>query len=134
MAGVALRSRRNVLSVLPGSDRAVVARRARSQYLEVIDPHHGREHKRVMAVLAGIRRGDVIDGLAESGNTIVATETVPSDADVVEDGWSECGRAMAVVALVTGRQVIDGLTNGLISVVAAFAHTEDFEVINAQDG
>ena len=119
--------------MLPGRDRAVVTRRAGSEYLEVIDAHHRREQECVVAVLAGIGRWDMIERLAEGGNTVMATEAVCRDACVIEHGRSERRRSMAVIALIAGWQMIDGFSNGLIPVVAAFAHAENFEMIDTHD-
>lgn len=119
--------------MLAGRDRTVVTGRAGPEYLEVIDPHDWREHKGVVAVLAGIRRRDVIERLAERGNTIMAAEAVRRDACVVEYRRSERRRPMAVVALIAGWQVIDGFADRLIPVVATLAHAEDLDMVDTYD-
>ena len=89
--------------MLADRDRAVVTGRARPEYLEVIDSVNGREQKRVVAVLTGIRCRDVVQRFTERGDTVMAGKAVRCDAGMVEHRRTKRRRAMTVVALIVGR-------------------------------
>ena len=77
----------DVVLILTGRDRAVMAARTSTEDLRVIDPHDGRPAKSIVAILADVGRVDVGEILTGSIDTVMAADTVIDDAAVIK----ECG-------------------------------------------
>ncbi len=70
--------------VLTGRERTVVAGRARTKHLAMINPVNGDPRSHVVAILTYVRRRNVVQVFSSSVGTIVATDTIARDIDVVK--------------------------------------------------
>ena len=131
MAGVAFGCCRDMVRVLTACDYAIVATRARSNRLIVVkrhvDPGGGP-----MAVLAKVCRRQMIDRLARSRSTVMASKTVGSDVGMIEtNDRGKCDSQVTALTLVTRRRVIDWLSRCHLIVMAACTLAINFIVIHA---
>ena len=134
MAGIALGRRRNVLWVPTGCGDAIVAGRAGTQNLQVIDAYNGREHHHVVAVLTNIGRGNMIHRFAHGEIPFMTRKTVRDDAKMVENRGRKRARSVTVVTLIASREMIERPTHGGAIVVTARTAPEDLQVIHPHDG
>jgi len=96
----------NEMAGIPsGRDHAIVAGRARPDYLRMIDRNDRAPGHRAMAVLTDICRERVIRRLAGCVSSVVTTEAVVGDVGVVEICRDPCNGRMAIVAVVATRDV-----------------------------
>jgi len=84
MAVVAIVTAGDMCRVFAGGNRAVVAGRAATDHLRMVDPVDGCENDVVVAVLAGVRGLNMSLVLAEGLGAVVATETIARDIEVIE--------------------------------------------------
>ncbi len=125
---------RDMVRRFPGDNRVVVAARAGSNDLQVIDLHGRRESHDRVTVFAYIGCSDVIRRLADRVDAIVAVEAVARNVVVIEVGRSERDGRVAVLAIVSARYVSGVLAECGNAVVAAAARADYLKMIDLPDG
>ena len=130
MAIVALTVGYKVPRVFAGRRIAVVAGRAGTQYLCMIDRRHRYPGDRSVAVLADISRQYVRRVLASRIGSVMAADAVVDDVDVIEVRRNPGIRRMAVVAVVAARYVSRVLAFGSVAIVAGEACTDYLCVVH----
>jgi hypothetical protein len=85
VANITLRIGLDVVLILTGRDRAVMAARTSTEDLSVIDPHDGRPAQIIVAILADVGRDDVVEILTGGIDAVMATEAVIEDAAVIKE-------------------------------------------------
>lgn len=122
-----------MFGMLAARDNTIVATRARTHHLHVIDARDRTERHRVMTILADVGRRNVIRRFALRGVAVMTGSTIAENSTMVE----ECGgprlRAVAVVALVVGRKVPYRLARGPPVVMATLAGTVGFKMVDSRD-
>lgn len=124
----------DVCQGLAGRDDAIMACAASAKHLRVVDRIDRHPDIGVVAVLANIRRLDVRGAFAGSRNTVVATETVSSDANVIEIRRQPAGRRMTVVAVVATCNVGRILSGCGYAIVAGAARAQNLGMVNRIGG
>jgi len=122
-----------MLRWFPASGDTVVAGRAATQYLQMIDAIDRRPRKCGVAIFANIGRGYVIDRFARCGYAAMAGEASAADAAVLENRRNPRRCAMAIVALIAGWQVRWQFAVSFAAVMATDAGTYRLEVIDPRD-
>jgi hypothetical protein len=114
------------------SDRgdAIVAGTANADDLRVIHAVRWYERNVVVAGLAKITGLDMRQILADSGSTVVATDTIAGDVDVVKIGGHPAVRGVTVVASVTAGDMCRVFTGRDRTVVAGITGADDLGVID----
>jgi len=125
---------REVPGVFAGRHRAVMARRAGTEHLRVVDAVRGRPLHRVMAVLANVARRHVRRPLAGCVDAVVTAEAVARDIRMIEGGRYPAIRGVAVVAGIGTRDMSRIFAGRDGSVVTRGAGTEHLRVIDAVGG
>ena len=95
-----------VSRVLASRGNAIMTGAARTYDLSVVDCDGRYKRSRAVAVFAHIGSRYVSRAFACSISSVVATDAVSDDADVVEACWDPARRGVAVIALIVGRNVI----------------------------
>ena len=134
MAGAAGVVARDVIDVLAGCERAVVARRAGSAHLRMVHAGRRRPGGHDVASLANIAGLQVRGVLAACSRAVVTADAVRRRAGVVELGRHPRIGRVAVVALRRGQDVVGILAGGGRAVVARRAATEHVAVVHPGHG
>jgi len=111
----------NMRRVLAGGSETVMAGVAGSNNLRVINGYHRREHIRRMAVFTEIRRLNVCRVLSGCVGTVMATNAITADVQVIEIRGQPTGRAMTVVAGDTALNMGRVLASGSNAIMAGAA-------------
>ncbi len=106
VADVAFLSGNEVSVILTGCERAIVAGRARTKHLCMINPVNRYPRSHVVAILTYVRRRYVIQVFSGCVGTVMATDTVARDIDVVKRRRSEAICCMAIIAIVTADNMV----------------------------
>ncbi len=130
VAFAAFPRRNEVPGELARRSRAVVAGRAGSAHLAVVDAAGGAPCRRVVAALAYVAGLDVSRVLARSVRAVVAAEAVARDVHVVEVRGHPGDGRVAVVAVVAARDVRRVFAGGDRAVVAGVTGTHDLCVVD----
>ena len=123
----------NVLRMLAGRDRAVVAGEADTDDLRMVDGHHRGPCGDGVAVLADVRRLDMIRVFARRVETVVTTVAVAGHADMVEYDRDPRIGGVAVITLLAGRRVARRLAGCNKAVVARTAAAKHRGVVHVGD-
>ena len=138
------RDRVMTLIALPGCDEmprtlagrryAVMAGRARAQYVVVVDGGRRYPDRRGVAILTDIRRQDMRWRLARNLDVVMTGYAVVHDADMVESGRYPRDGGMAIITRIAALNVSRVLAGGDGAVVAGAAGTDDLGVIDGVGG
>ena len=104
--------------VLTDRNDAVMAGTTGSQYLGVVNSHHGCEQIGGVAVLADIRCLNMVWVLTDSLCAIVTTDTVTRDAQVIEVRRQPAYCAVTVIAGIAAGDMRRVFANGNGAIVA----------------
>ena len=129
VAGIAAGDMRRVLA---DRNDAVMAGGTGSQYLRVINSHHGREQIGGMAVFADIRCLNVVRVLTDRLRAVVTTDTVARDIQVIEVRRQPANRAVTIVTGIAAGDMRRVLANGNGAIVAGDASPDYLGVIDGQ--
>jgi hypothetical protein len=83
-----------------------------------------------MAILADIRRLDVRGTLAGRLDTVVATDAISGDADMVEIRGQPAGGRVAVVAIIAARDVVLIFAGCRHAIMAGAAGAQHLRMVN----
>ena len=119
-----------VARVLPGGQRSIVAGRTGTKHLVVIDCRYRRPGRCAVAILANIGRLDVGRSLANGIRTVVATNAVVHDVDVVEVGGQPGNGGMAVIAIIAAGDVGRVFTGRYDAVMTRAACANDLYMVD----
>jgi len=130
MAKATVLRRIEVPRVHPGGRSAIVAGRAGTQDLRVINGSNGRPDICAMAIFADVGRLRVQWTLADRICSVVAADTVVDDVRVVEVGWQPRDSSVAVVTIVTAGDMCGMFADCYHTIMAGAAGADDLSVIN----
>lgn len=117
MAVVAIVAAGDMCRVFAGGNRAVVAGRAATDHLRMVDPVDGCENDVVVAVLAGVRGLNMSLVLANCPRAVMAAEAVVCDGGMVEGCRNPAVGGVAVIAGIAAGNVSRMLAGGNRAVV-----------------
>jgi hypothetical protein len=119
----------DVVLILAGRGRAVMAARTSTEDLRVINPHDGRPAKSIVAILADVGRVDVGGILTGSIDAVMAADTVIDDAAVIKECGNPACCPMTGITFLRRYKMIGGFSGGILTVVATGATPNDLCVI-----
>lgn len=132
VAVVAVVAAVDMTDVLALCGYAIVTIPAEAENLEVINGIGRRPGVRAVAVLADLRRLQVIEWLAFGFGAVVARHAVVDDVRVIEIGGQPARRCMAVVAAVAAVNMVGIFAHCCQAVVTGAAQPEDLQVIDGK--
>lgn len=130
VTGVAFPWRHEVPWIPASCGDAVMAGRAGTEHLGVVDPYHRDPRDGVMAILTNIGRLHVTGSLTGRVGPVVAAETVACDVYVIEVRREPCERRMAVIAVVAARDMRRVFAGRDRAVVAGEASADDLDMVD----
>ena len=130
MAVIAVVAARDMRWVLTGGGDAIVTGAATSDYLGVIDDHHGLPHVRSVAVFADIRRQRVCLIFSCRIRAVMAVDAAAGDRRMIESCRQPGDCRVTVVAGVAARDMCRMLADCGDAVMAAVATSDNLGVIN----
>jgi len=133
MAVVAGRTTGDMGWVLAGRNDPIVARATGPDNLAVIDRHDRHKDIRRMTIFADIRRLNVRQTLTGCIGTIVATDAVAADVDVIEVGGNPADRTVTVIAGIFAGDMRCVLATGDNAIMTRPAIAYDLCVIHRYD-
>jgi len=120
----------NVRRVLASCGTANVTGATAAYYVGVVNGQHGLPNRRVVAVLADIRRQNMRNTFAGGNGAVVAAEAAASNICVVKYSWHPSRRVMTIVTLITGNDMARRFSGCLHAVVAGSASADHGCVIH----
>lgn len=130
IAGIAAH---DVIRGLACGHDVVVAARARTEHLRVVDSRDGCERRRRVTVLANVRRRDMAEILSGRADSVVTAHAARNDPRMVEEDREPTRGAVAAVALLLRRRMIGRLADALDVVVARRAAAENRVMIHLDE-
>jgi hypothetical protein len=124
----------NMRRIFADGNEAVMAGATGSQYLRVINTHHGRKHIGGVAILTDTRCLNVCRVLTCRFCTVVTTDTVTGDIQVIEVRRQPADRAVTVIAGVAAGNMCWLFADGSDTIVAGAAGSDYLRVIDGQHG
>lgn len=134
MTGVAIFATCNVGRILANSNGVVMARRAGTDHLRMINPVCRCKQDRAMAVLTNVAGQNMIEVFADRIATVVATKAISRNIGVIEIRRQPGHRGMAVVTIVTTGNVTRDFAGSDCAVMAGTASTDHLGVVNSDCG
>ena len=134
MAVIAVITTGDVVSILAGRNRSIVAGATRAENAVVIDRERRRKTTGCMAILTDVGRQDVRGVFASRIAAVVTRNAVSSDIRMIKNGGRPRQRIVAVVALLTGCDMCWCFTGRLHAVVTGVATSRNRRVVHKRNG